>query len=149
MRTYCLWIQKVKSGLRLVLVIYIVYFFIGLRHYWLFSYPHPAWSCMFILSINVLFINCVCVWLTIVLWSILPHPYLGGHILFRDLARHTHTLAFKRLVLTLQGLSFFLLRMVVRRGGGRLDPPLLKSLIMMLFTSNLVHLFFDIKGTNW
>ena len=33
--------------------------------------------------------------------------------------------------------------------GGSIRPHFLKSLIMMLFTWNLVHVFFDIKGTKW
>ena len=35
------------------------------------------------------------------------------------------------------------------RGREQFNPSLLKSLIMMLFTWNLVHLFFDITGTKW
>ena len=50
--------------------------------------------------------------------------------------------------LPLQGLGFFLA--TYGWGGGRsIRSPLLKSLIMMLFTWNLVHLFFYIKGTKW
>ena len=46
--------------------------------------------------------------------------------------------------------GLFWLPMVEGVGGDWFDPPpLLRSLMMMLFTWKLVHLFFDIKGRKW